>query len=1046
MSGIKEGLCPECGMPYEGVRGHCVHCLLRCSMEPPSAGGDGEGHVFQGELPRVFGDYVLEDLIARGGMGVVFRARQVALNRVVAVKLLIGGVFAGPSALSRFRQEATVAAKLKHPHIVTVYEVGEHEELPFFSMEYIEGEDLAALTNGKPVSSRMAAEWMRSIADAVQHAHENGVLHRDLKPSNVIIDPFQQPRVTDFGLAQRLDLDARITVSGQALGSPSFMAPEQARGEKTGASVRSDLYALGAVLYQLLTGRPPFVGESIAAVLHQVEDRDPLPPRRLNPGVAQDLEVICLKCLEKDPGKRYASVRELSEELNRFLRGEPIRSRAISPAERTWRWAVRRPAIAGLLMALVLALAGGSVGVLYEWHRAELQKGEAVKQAARALRNEYSADMLTASYALERGDLAEGRRLLYRHASEELRGVEWFYLHHRTQGQNVAEWSGQTSTVCRVEFSPDGAWIAAAGMDGTLGIWDSATHLLRSRWTLGSVGWVLDFTPDGSRLLTSQSNGVVALRELASGRILREFPGTLASMARTGAWVVVSTASPWSFESGGEARLVNYETGETIWNISSSARAVAISPDGKWIAVGGDSKNVKVWERETRRLRYEFPTEQAAWCLRFSPDGRYLAGTEGSRSVILWDLRGANDSVRRSQTEDPAWTRRETRSVIDSTLEEGHSLKVWSIQFGPEGRTLYSTSSDRSIRVWELPGLEPIQILRGHGDEVWCNSLSPGGRTLATGGKDGKIMLWTPDVRSEPSSIPNQTWLSPCVSPDGRYLLTVEPRNDKIHTQLVDLGAAAHVVNSIDDYFVFSEFSSDGQKVLSLPADDGVLSVRSVPDLKPLPGVPLSLFPTNIAGVENGVGMSEGGRFCFVVFRDGQVVVWETQTGVRVHAFKTQWTSVARCALSRDGEWMGLSPNSPYGVALVNTRSGQERWLSGHTEYVKSLRFSSDSRWLATAGVDAKIKLWDVDSGRILQTLVGHMQEVSDVAFSEDGKTLASLEVGTELKMWRLDTFREVLSMSNARWGWHMRFCKQGRLLAVQRSDHKTEILRSDEH
>jgi serine/threonine protein kinase len=270
---------------------------------------------------RRFGDYELMEELARGGMGVVYKARQVSLSRTVAVKMILAGQLAGPADLQRFRGEAEAAANLNHPNIVAIHEIGQQEGQHFFSMDYVEGQNLAEFVRTKPLAPKDAAKYLKIIAEAIQYAHERGILHRDLKPSNILIDQSGQPRITDFGLAKRMSGDSDLTISGQVLGSPNFMPPEQASGKRGQIGPHSDIYALGAILYYLLTARPPFAAESMTETLQLVVTMEPPSPRLLNPTVPRDLETICLKCLSKEPERRYKSAAELAAELARFLRG-----------------------------------------------------------------------------------------------------------------------------------------------------------------------------------------------------------------------------------------------------------------------------------------------------------------------------------------------------------------------------------------------------------------------------------------------------------------------------------------------------------------------------------------------------------------------------------------------------------------------------------------------------------------------------------------------------------------------------------------------------
>jgi tetratricopeptide (TPR) repeat protein/tRNA A-37 threonylcarbamoyl transferase component Bud32 len=376
-------------------------------------------------LPCSFGDYELLEELARGGMGVVYRARQKSANRLVAVKMIRAGALAAQEDVRRFRHEAETVANLDHPHIVPLYEVGEHDGQPYFSMKLVEGPSLAEQLPRYRADPRAAARLLVQIAQAVHHAHQRGVLHRDLKPSNILLSFSREPparagpalaggsrlnevltpHVTDFGLAKRVETDSGLTHSGMLVGTPSYMAPEQASGRQQALTTAADVYGLGAILYALLTGRPPFQGRTVMETLERVRQHEAAPPSRGNPGVDRDLETICLKCLEKDPARRYASAEAVAEELERWLNGEPIGARRAGPRERLWKWLRRRPALAALIGLGTTAVVGLVGGIL--WHNAQLQ--------AAATREHQQAEQTR-----RERDLAEEERRWVRRAADDL--------------------------------------------------------------------------------------------------------------------------------------------------------------------------------------------------------------------------------------------------------------------------------------------------------------------------------------------------------------------------------------------------------------------------------------------------------------------------------------------------------------------------------------------------------------------------------------------------------------------------------------------------
>ena len=356
--------CLACGeaLANPGLLGLCPRCLLRQVNNPVADDLD--------ELRDLrFGSYEIIEEIPGGGMSRVFKAKQKPINRIVALKFVSGGVLASRVARERFRHEAEIAASLRHPNIVPIYEVGEWEGQPFFSMQFIDGPRLDEAQRIKPFTPKDASWLMVKVAQTVHFAHQRGILHRDLKPGNILLDSQGEPCLTDFGLAKALDVDATITQTTALLGTPSYMSPEQARGENKQLTVASDVYGLGAVLYELLTGQPPFRGESAVDTLRQVIEEDPKRPSALNPKVDRDLETICLKCLEKQPEKRYPGAEALSDDLRRWARRETIVARPAGAWERTVKWARRRPARAAMLGMLFVAAVWIAVGTIVFTYR-----------------------------------------------------------------------------------------------------------------------------------------------------------------------------------------------------------------------------------------------------------------------------------------------------------------------------------------------------------------------------------------------------------------------------------------------------------------------------------------------------------------------------------------------------------------------------------------------------------------------------------------------------------------------------------------------------
>ena len=623
-----------------------------------------------GSAPPVVPGYEILGELGRGGMAVVYRARQLALGREVALKVVLAGDHAAPELRARFRREAEAVARLRHPGVVQVYDVGEHNGLPYFSMELVEGGTLKDRLRAGSPDPRETAALVEAVARSVHTAHSAGVVHRDLKPANILLGP--EPKIADFGLA--LDRDAGEngwTQTGDVLGTPAYMAPEQAQGRRADVGPCTDIHALGVILYEALTGRTPFAAEDNVRTLVQVSFEEPLPPRRLRPGVPRDLETVCLKCLEKNPSLRYASALDLADDLRRFLAGEPIRARQASVAERLVKLARRYPLVASLMAVIVLVTTAGFVGVTVAMLDARGARDEESRQRGKAedAGNRALAALDRSEQSVYFGIIAQARsqwllnnvtasaRLLDR-CPLERRGWEWHYLRSLNHCDLLTVPQSETPWVTGTAFSPDGKWVATSGGDpyawpnsGVVQMLDATTG--RVRWRKDALPHLvrnLAYSPDGRFLATAGGNwrdeeggGKLRIWDAATGNVVRDFPG---------------------------------HDQETVYR-------VAFSPDGSRLATTSHQRATRVWDVSTGNEVYQ--TEKSELdSVAFTPDGRFLV-FDGPNGITFREA-ATGTAVRVT----PRVAGLFAISPEGARLATAHrdQLRVWHISVAPNGVSL----------------------------------------------------------------------------------------------------------------------------------------------------------------------------------------------------------------------------------------------------------------------------------------------------------------------------------------------------------------------
>ncbi len=930
--------------------------------------GEGEPAEQSEALPLGgFGDYEFLEELGHGGMGVVYKARQCSLHRVVALKMLLGGQFAGKVALGRFRAEAELAAQLQHPNIVAIHEIGEQDGLPYFTMDFVPGHSLVELVRDHPLPARSAAGYVQSIARAIHYAHEQGVLHRDLKPSNILIDAFDQPRITDFGLAKRLTgSTSDLTATGQAIGTPNFMPPEQASGKTKTSHPTSDIYGLGAVLYYLITGRPPVMAENASAALRQLLENEPVSPRVLNPGIPRDLETLCLKCLQKEAKQRYASAAEVADELERFLRGEPILARPVSTATHLWRWCRRKPVLATLAV-VVTALA-----VISTMTVARMKVAQAGREQER-----YRANIQLAAAHIENGDVDEALESLLQ-CPPHLRHWEWGHL--------VGECHRE---VLALDHARDP-------------LTNLVTQLIQPQWKCG-------FSADGRRVGTVHPSGIVQVWELPSGRPLWSLRATN-EIAAGILWL-----PDWSgvvLARGNLVELVPVASSAPRLQLEGHLHAVrrlAVSPAGQRIAALAADDTMRIWDATSGQPLAQFPVIAGGQRVFFTGDGRLV--------VAVADQAVAYDTDRGTVLVRMAVAAQDALAVLpDSAAERFVSIAVGSRFIGHRYRLMTTNGLVRDLG--EIPQ-------RHYKDAAF----SPDRRAFWTSGIEATAAVYDAGTGEAIMTLPTRVNHG-CFSPDGGRLAT-RGGTSTIHIydlasrrELLKLRGHREPVHDL-------AFSRDGRLLVSVSANGGVKVWSAQPgrEISDQVGLPWGISFTSdgrrfayahlpdwiaIRDTQSGrliARLRRQHRMCLTLaFRPdgrqlatgdgfGETAIWDVETGSLLRVLRGHGHMIKHLLYSRDGSRL-FTGSYDGTIRIWDPDSGQELQTPVKSEnLIESFDLSPDGRHLVVADNDAA-RIWNLKTGQLQHEFREHSGWTRWVLFTPDGSRVALTSEDRNLRLW----------------------------------------------